>query len=223
MSLAFIGGTGPEGLGLAMRLAAAGQEVIIGSRSAERAAQAAQKVRAQLPQAKVRGLANADAAAQGDIIFITIPYDGHKETLQALASIIGDKVVVDVVVPLDFQGGGKVSAVAVEEGSAAEQAQRLLPRARVVSGFHHLDAGELMKVERPLAADVIICGDDAAAKTAAIALAEKLEGVRGLDGGRLANSRYLEAFTAVLLSLNRRYKAHTALRIVGLEDRRAEG
>ncbi|MFQ5878756.1 MAG: NADPH-dependent F420 reductase [Dehalococcoidia bacterium] len=216
MALAFVGGTGPEGLGLVMRLAKAGEEVIIGSRSPQRAAEAVQKVLAHVPQARVQGMMNAEAVAHGHVVFVTVPYGGHKETLASLAPAIGHKLVVDVVVPLDFQRGGKISAVTVEEGSAAEQAQRLLPQAQVVSGFHHLDASQLMDVGKPITADVIICGDAAEAKRTVIALAEKIAGVRALDGGRLANSRYVEAFTAVLLGFNRTYKAHTAIRIVGI-------
>ncbi len=213
--LAFIGGTGPEGLGLAARFAAAGHEIVIGSRSPERAQQAVEKIKARVPQARATGMVNQEAVRRGDIVFVTIPFAGHRDTLEALASAIGAKVVVDVVSPLSFEGG-KIAAIAVPEGSAAEQAQALLPQAQVVAAFHHLDASQLMRVEEAAEVDVLVCGDHQEAKERVMALAEKIEGVRALDGGRLANSRYLEEFTALLLSLNKTYKAHTSLKIAGI-------
>lgn len=213
--IAFIGGTGPEGLGLAMRFAKAGEEVIIGSRSEERALQAAETVREKVPQAKVRGLLNAEAAREGEIVFITVPYEGHRDTVASLASLLEDKIVVDVVVPLEFSKRG-VRAIDVPEGSAAQQAQKLLPKSRVVSGFHHLDAHLLHTVEKPMQGDILICSDDRSAKRQVMELAEKIEYVRAVDAGILANSRYLEEWTALLLNLNRIYKARTGVRIVGI-------
>ena len=215
--LAFIGGTGPEGLGLAARFAAAGHEIVIGSRKPQRAQQAVEKIKARAPQARATGMVNQEAVQRGDIVFVTIPFAGHKDTLEALAPAIGAKLVVDVVAPLSFEGG-KISVIAVPEGSAAQQAQALLPQAQVVAAFHHLDASQLMRVERPMGADVLVCADNQEAKERVMALAEKIEGVRALDGGSLANSRYLEEFTALLLSLNKTYKAHTSLKIVGIRS-----
>jgi len=213
--LAFIGGTGPEGLGLAARFAAAGHEIVIGSRSPERARQAVEKIKARVPQARARGMANQEAVQRADIVFVTIPFAGHRDTLEALAPAIGAKLVVDVVSPVSFEGG-KIAAIAVPEGSAAQQAQALLPQAQVVAAFHHLDASQLMRVERSMEVDVLVCADHQEAKERVMALAEKIEGVRALDGGRLANSRYLEEFTALLLNLNKIYKAHTSLKIAGI-------
>jgi len=213
--LAFVGGTGPEGLGLAVRFAAAGHSIIIGSRSLERAQEAAAKVRAKAPQADVEGRVNQEAVEAGEIVVVTIPFAGHRDTLEALAPAIGAKIVIDVVSPLVFEGG-QIRALPVPEGSAAQQAQALLARAVVVAAFHHLDAGSLMNVENPLDADVMVCGDHPQAKLRTMALAEQIAGVRALDGGPLANSRYLEEFTAVLLTLNKNYRTHTALRIVGI-------
>jgi len=213
--IAFIGGTGPEGLGLAMRFAKAGEEVFIGSRSQERAAEAVAKVQAKLPNARVAGGLNAEACQAGDIIFVTVPYEGHKETLTALADLLDEKVLVDVVVPLQFGGHG-VRALSVPEGSAAEQARALLPRAKVVSGFHHLDATLLQNVEKPMQGDVIVCSDHRSAKRRVMELAEKIEYLRAVDGGVLANARYLEQWTAMLLNINRIYKARTGVRIVGI-------
>lgn len=213
--LAFIGGTGPEGLGLAMRFAKAGDEVFIGSRSQERAAEAAAKIREKVPGARAQGLLNAEAVEKASIVFLTVPFAAHRETLEALRDAIGDKILVDVVVPLEFGQDGAV-AIAVEEGSAAQQARILVPRAKIVSGFHHLDASDLQRVERPMQGDVLICGDHKGAKQRIMEQAEKIEYVRALDAGGLANARYLEALTAVLLNLNKLYRAHTGVRIVGL-------
>jgi NADPH-dependent F420 reductase len=213
--LAFIGGTGPEGLGLAVRFAAAGHEIVVGSRLPERAEQAVEKIKARVPEARATGMVNREAVSRGGIVFVTIPFAGHRDTLEALAPAIGAKLVVDVVSPISFEKG-RATAVAVAEGSAAEQAQALLPQAQVVAAFHHLDASHLMRVERPMEADVLVCADHREAKERVMALAEEIEGVRALDGGPLANSRYLEEFTVLLLNLNKVYKAHTSLKIAGI-------
>ncbi|MCS7275836.1 MAG: NADPH-dependent F420 reductase [Dehalococcoidia bacterium] len=213
--IAFIGGTGPEGLGLAIRFAKAGEEVFIGSRSEQRAAEAVAKVLEKVPEGKVRGGLNAEACREGDIIFVTVPYEAHQETLASLADLIDEKILVDVVVPLQFGGHG-VRALSVPEGSAAEQARALVPKAKVVSGFHHLDATLLQNVEKPMQGDVIICSDHRSAKRKVMELAEKIAYLRAVDGGVLANSRYLEEWTALLLNINRIYKARTGVRIVGI-------
>ncbi|MBI4300811.1 MAG: NADPH-dependent F420 reductase [Chloroflexi bacterium] len=214
--LAFIGGTGPEGLGLAMRFAAAGDEIVIGSRALERAQEAAAKVKEVVREAKVSGAENADAVRQGDLIILSIPYSGQRQTLEALRDIIGDKVVLNVIAPLQFEKG-RISAIRVEEGSAAQQAQLLLPDAKVVSAFQNLSAEELQEIEHPMPCDVIVCGDHKEPKEQVMRLAEKIKGVRALDGGKLENSRYVEDFTALLLILNRRYKTQTAIKIEGIK------
>jgi len=213
--IAFVGGTGPEGLGLACRFALAGEEVGIGSRSRERAVEAAAKVRAKVPEARVFGDENQDVVRRGEIIFVTLPFTAHRSTLEGLREEIGDKVVIDVTVPVAFQEGIFV-AVPVAEGSAAEQTQALLPQARVASGFHHLDAAHLMRVERAVEGDIIVCGDHREAKEAALALAAEVQGARAVDGGPLQSARYLEAFTVLLLTLNKLHKARTGLHITGL-------
>jgi hypothetical protein len=213
--IAFIGGTGPEGLGLAMRFAKSGNVVFIGSRSEERAAEAVQKVKEKLPEAEVYGGLNAEGAGKADIVFITVPADAHESTLRDLAGAIGDKVLVDVVVPMVWDKDGP-RAIPVEEGSAAQQARALVPKAKVVSAFHHLDGTQLQKVEKPMQGDVIVCGDHKGAKKKVMELVEQIEYVRALDGGPLANSRYTEEFTVLLLHINKIYKAHSGLRIVGV-------
>jgi len=213
--IALIGGTGLEGMGLALRLAQAGERIIIGSRSEARAREAADRVKARLPQADVRGAENAAAAREADVIVVTVPYEGHQETLELLRDHIAAKVVIDAVVPLEL-GRGRVSVLPVEEGSAAQQAQRLLPRARVAAAFQHINAERLADLDAFLDADVVVCGDDPDAKRAAMALAEKIGGVRALDGGGLANARYLEQTTALLVVLNRIHKARSSIRFTGI-------
>lgn len=215
MKIAILGGTGDEGLGLAIRYAWAGEEVIIGSRALERAEAAARRVREVVPDGQVSGMVNEAAAAAGDMVFISVPYAGLRGTVSALAPLLAGKIVVSLVVPLQFGKSGP-HALRVEEGSAAEQAQALAPQARVVGAFHTLSAHELMDPEKDLGCDVIVCADDRAARRAVMALAEKLRGVRAVDGGALAYSRYVEDFTALLISINRRYKAHSGIRITGL-------
>ena len=213
--IALIGGTGPEGIGLALRLAQAGERIIIGSRSEARARAAADKIRARLPQADVRGAENAAAAQEADVIIVTVPCEGQEETLELLRDHIAAKVVIDTVVPLDL-GRSRVSVLPVEEGSAAQQAQRLLPRARVAAAFQHINAERLADLDAPLDADVVVCSDDPDAKRTAMALAEKMKGVRALDGGGLANARYLEEMTALLVTLSRIYNARAGVRFTGI-------
>jgi hypothetical protein len=212
--IGIIGGTGPEGLGLAMRFAKAGDRVAIGSRSQERAEDAERKVKKALPEAKVRGLVNAEAVEQTEVVFLTVPWDAHQSTLENLAEAIGDKILVDVVVPMLFDRG-QPKAILVDEGSAAQQARAVARQAKVVSAFHHLDGSDLQKIERPMQGDVLVCGDHRGAMKKVMALVERIEYVRALDAGGLSNSRYLEEWTVMLLHLNRIHKAHTGVRIVG--------
>jgi NADPH-dependent F420 reductase len=213
--IAIIGGTGPEGLGLAMRFTKAGHMVYIGSRSEERAAEAVEKVKAKLPEGDVFGGLNAEGAEKADFVFLTVPSDAHHDTLVDLEEAIGEKVLVDVVVPMLWDKDGP-RALPVEEGSAAMQAGALLPKAKVVSGFHHLDGSELQKIDKPLQGDVIIAGDHKPSKKKVMDLVEQIEYVRALDGGALANSHYLEEFTVQLLQINKIYKAHAGVRITGI-------
>jgi len=215
VKIAILGGTGDEGLGLAMRLAGAGDEVIIGSRSAERALEAAHTVREKVPFGHVSGMANDAAAEAAEVVIVSVPYAAQRDTLTALAPLLAGKIVVSVVVPLQFGKGGP-HAVRVEEGSAAEEARAILPDARIASGFHNLSATKLMEVDSSLDCDVVVCGDDAEAKRTAMELAEKMEGARAIDGGPLAYSRYAEDLTALILALNRRYKAHASVKFTGL-------
>ncbi len=213
--IGFIGGTGPEGRGLALRFAMAGEEVVIGSRSRERAQEAVEDVLGRAPDLAVTGAENADAAQSADTVFVAVPYGAHRDTVSGLSDLLKGKIVVDVVVPLAFEKG-RVRALTVEEGSVAEQAQQLLPDAQVVGAFHSISAQELLVPDAVLDCDVVVCADDAEARDRVMALAELIKGVRALDGGGLATSRYVEALTALLLNMNRIYKAHSAIKIVGI-------
>jgi NADPH-dependent F420 reductase len=214
VKVAFIGGTGPEGKGLAYRFALAGHEAIIGSRSAERADEAAREIAGRV-STSVRGAENADAAREADLVVLTVPYDAQAATLPALRDAVAGKIVVSTAVPLSFQGG-KPAMRAVPEGSAAEQAQALLPQARVVGAFQNLGAAKLWAGDDPLDQDVLVCGDDADAKREVMSLAEAIRGVRAVVGGPLAASRYVEGITVLLIGVNKRYKATTGVRIVGI-------
>lgn len=213
-TIGLIGGTGPEGKGLAARFARAGMEVIIGSRSTERGQEAADEV-AALSGGSLRGATNEDAALQSDIIILTVPYSGMVDTISSLVDAIGDKIVVSAVVPLQF-GKGKVSMQAIEEGSASEQAQHLLPNARVVGAFHNLAAGHLIDVDHEMHGDVLVCGDDAEAVRRIIGLSEQIRELRGVNCGPLSASHFIEGVTALLININRNYKKETHVQIFGI-------
>jgi hypothetical protein len=213
-SIGLIGGTGPEGRGLAARFARAGLAVTIGSRSAERGEEAAREVQGLVPGARLRGTTNA-GAAEAEIVVITVPYDAQKDTLPPLAGAVAGRIVVSTVVPLHFSRA-RIAMLEVEAGSAAEEARALLPGARLVAAFHNLSASHLLDMQHGLEGDVIVCSDDAEALQSVIGLAGAIEGIRGVNGGPLANSRYVEGLTALLLNINRIHKAETHIRIVGI-------
>jgi 8-hydroxy-5-deazaflavin:NADPH oxidoreductase len=212
--LAFLGGTGDQGRGLARRLALAGHSVVLGSRSAERAAEAAASVRAGLPEdADVSGATNAEAAERAEIAVVAVPYDGHAPLLADLAAALRGKIVIDCVNPLGFDGQGAF-ALDVAEGSAAQQAAALLPDSVVVAAFHHVSAVLLLDpaVDR-VDTDVLVLGEDRAATDTVQALVADIPGMRGVYAGRLRNAHQVEALTANLIAVNRRYKAHAGLRV----------
>ncbi len=214
-TIAVLGGTGPQGRGLARRFAAAGLEVVIGSRSAERAESTAAEL-AEAVGGSVRGADNAGAAEAGDIVVVAVPWDGHKELLGGLVEQLAGKVVVDCVNPLGFDKQGAY-ALEVEEGSAAQQAAAILVDSTVVGAFHNVSA---VKLEDPdvteVDTDVLVLGDVREATDLVRALADTIPGVRGVYGGRLRNAHQVEALTANLISINRRYKAHAGLRITDI-------
>ena len=206
-----LGGTGPQGRGLAYRLARAGQQVVIGSRSAERA----QEKAAELGFG-VRGADNAATAAQSDIVIVAVPWEGHAELLASLRAELAGKIVVDCVNPLGFDKQGAYALVP-EEGSAAQQAAVLLPDSRVTAAFHHLSAVLLLDQSvDEVGIDVLVLGEERAATDAVQALANRVPGMRGVFAGRLRNAHQVESLVANLISVNRRYKAHAGLRITDI-------
>ncbi len=208
MNVSVLGGTGEQGRGLAQRLARAGQSVMIGSRSADRA----QSIAAEIGSG-VAGGSNEDAARFGDIVIVAVPWDGHRELLESLAADLAGKIVVDCVNPLGFDKQGAF-ALSVEEGSAAQQAASVLPDSSVVAAFHHISAVLLLDDSvSSIETDVLVIGDDRDATDAVQALAGRIGGIRGIYGGRLRNAGQVEAFTANLISMNRRYKVHAGVRV----------
>ncbi|MDX6327015.1 MAG: 8-hydroxy-5-deazaflavin:NADPH oxidoreductase [Nocardioidaceae bacterium] len=216
VTVAVLGGTGPQGRGLARRFAAAGLPVVVGSRSADRAEQTAEELAGSGAGGDVRGADNLGAATAGDIVVVAVPWDGHAALLEQLAEVLGGKVVVDCVNPLGFDKQGAF-ALSVAEGSAAQQAAALLPDSTVVAAFHHVSAVTLDDpAVTSVDTDVLVLGDDREATELVQALAGVIPGVRGLYGGRLRNASQVEALTANLISVNRRYKAHAGVRITDL-------
>jgi 8-hydroxy-5-deazaflavin:NADPH oxidoreductase len=209
--IGILGGTGEQGRGLARRFAMAGHPVIIGSRSHDRAHAVAREV-----GQGVRGLANRDAAREAGLVIAAVPWEGHGELLSGLAPELAGKIVVDCVNPLGFDARGAYP-LPVAEGSAAEQAATLLPGSRVVAAFHHVSAVLLLDPEvTSIDQDVLVLGDDRPATDLVQALAARIPGVRGIYAGRLRNCRQIEALTANLVSINRRYKAHAGLRVTDI-------
>lgn len=222
--IAIIGGTGDQGKGLALRWARAGFEIVIGSRDRERARTASAEMRAMLSASgagdiKLDAATNTDAAANASIIVLTIPFAAHIPTLKEIREKIQTgALIVDVTVPLEPAVGGKPTRVlGVWAGSAAEQCREFAPEgARVVSAFQNVSAAALADLDCKVECDIIVCGDDKEAKQRVRPLVDALPGCRYIDGGPLANSRTVEALTALLIGFNIRYKTHTGLRITGI-------
>jgi hypothetical protein len=215
--VSFVSGTGPAGFGLAERFARAGDEVIIGSRAQERAEGARARVLEHVPDGRVHAAENADAVADGEVAFLTMPPQAQRGSVESLAGVLGGKIVVSMANPLTVEAG-RVSTWFPEAGSLAEEVQHLVPTARVVGAFHEIHVRRFAHLDRPIDSDTIVTGDDDIAKQEVIRLARHVQGVRPLDGGPLWNTRFVEGFVAVLISLNFRYKAGTALRITGLRE-----
>jgi len=218
--IAILGGTGPEGSGLANRLARAGEHIVIGSRDAARARETAQQLRNQIGgTAQIEGADNATAAAQCEIAVLTLPFAGQAPLLKQLKTVWkAGTVVIDTTVPLAATvGGSPTRMIGVWQGSAAQAAAELLPAGvSIVAAFQNLGA-ELLAGDGPVDCDVLVCCDDDNAKKVAMELATEIPGVRALNGGKLENSRIVESITALLIGLNIRYKIHSAgLRFTGL-------
>lgn len=218
-SIGIVGGTGPLGRGLAVRWATAGYDVWIGSRTADKAEDIAERVRQRAGgDVRVSGGDNLAVVRGADIVVVTVPYEAQADTLPDLREAIGDKLVVNVVNPMVFDDVGP-KAVPVEEGSAGQQCQRLLPDARVVSAFHDVAAARLWDVASSVDCDVLICGDDDDATHRVAHLAADIPGMWGVNCGPLRNSVHIENMTPVLLFINRYYGIKAGLRIDGIERR----
>ncbi|MGQ0837703.1 NADPH-dependent F420 reductase [Actinokineospora sp.] len=213
LKVGVLGGTGPQGRGLALRWAKAGIAVVLGSRSAERAEAAAAELRAGAGVEHISGLDNTACAADADVVLVAVPWEGHRELLESLRDELAGKIVIDCVNPLGFDKQGPF-ALPVQEGSAAQQAEQVLPDSRVTAAFHHVSAIHLGDLERSeVDTDVLVLGDDREATDLVRALADAIPGMRGIYGGRLRNAHQVEAFTANLIAINKRYQAHAGIRV----------
>jgi NADPH-dependent F420 reductase len=208
LTIGVLGGTGDQGRGLATRFGRAGLSVLVGSRDSARAAAAAAEI-----GSSVRGVANEECALASDVVVVAVPWEGHAALLESLRDALAGKVVVDCVNPLGFDAQGSY-ALPVAEGSALQQAIALLPASRVVGAFHHVSAKLLADPDvEAVDLDVLVLGDDREATDLVQALAGLIPGVRGVYAGRARNAHQVEAFTANLISMNRRYRVHAGLRI----------
>jgi NADPH-dependent F420 reductase len=213
-----IGGTGALGYGLAVRLARAGQPIVIGSRKPERATDAAERLRGEVPGAQVDGLENAEAAGRGPVVFLTVPFRAQSETLTNLKEALKEgQLLVDCTVPLAAAVAGRATrTIGVWQGSAAQQAEEMAPGGvRVVSALHTVSAPTLASGD-PLDEDVLVCGDSKADKKRVADLIQLIDGLRVVDAGKLEAARIVESLTALLIGINSRYKTHAGIRITGL-------
>jgi hypothetical protein len=219
-TVALIGGTGRLGPGLALRLSRTGLSVVIGSRdrqrAEERAVEVAERVAAAGGDAAIRGATNIEAAVAGDLAILTVPFEAQMDLLPDLATALDGKVVVSTTVPVRFDPQLGPVAVAVPEGSAAEQVAGLLAGSRIVAGFHTVSSAHLSRLDHALDEDVIVCGDDDGAKAEVGQVAGLLPGVRVVDAGRLGNAHHLEQLTVLLLSINRLSRRSVGVHLTGL-------
>jgi 8-hydroxy-5-deazaflavin:NADPH oxidoreductase len=215
VKVGILGGTGPQGRGLARRLAAAGHEVLIGSRSAERAEKIAADYAEMEGAGRIAGGSNFDAAA-AELVIVTVPYDGHAALLSSLTEELAGKIVVDCVNPLGFDKRGPFP-LGIPAGSAAEEAQQLLPDSTVIAAFHHVSA---VLLDDPtvdhFSDDVLVLGEDREAVAVVCELASAIPGARGIYAGRLRNAGQVEALAANLIAINRRYRTHAGITITGV-------
>jgi NADPH-dependent F420 reductase len=220
-SVTIIGASGALGFALSVRLASAGVEVTIGSREQRRAEETAERVLAAAPGCRVNGLTNADAAAANEIVVLSVPFQSHQETVAHIGEVMHEgQLVIDATVPLAASVGGRATRMlGVWQGSAAQQAQELLPEGvSVVGALHTVSAATLADLEAALDEDVLIVGDRRADKARAAALIGHIEGLRCVDAGRLEMARIVESLTALLIAVNGRYKTHAGISLTRLPD-----
>jgi 8-hydroxy-5-deazaflavin:NADPH oxidoreductase len=216
-----VGGTGALGFGLALRLAAAEQEVVIGSRDAGRAEEAAARIRERVSNALVAGMENAAAAALGEVVLLTVPFRAQSENLTNLKGTLREgQILVDATVPLAAAVSGKATRLlGVPQGSAAEQAQEMVPDGvTVISALHTVDASTLSDLAKKLDQDVLICGDRKDPKRKVAELIDLIPGLRPVNAGALETARFVEALTPLLISVNIRNKSHAGVKLTGLPD-----
>lgn len=216
-----LGGTGALGAGLGLRWAIAGAPVVLGSRVAERGEEAAAKIREEVPGAEVRGMENAAAAAAAEIVFLTVPFRAQSENLNNLREALRPgQILVDCTVPLAAAVGGKATrSLGVWQGSAAEQAQEMVPDGvTVVAGVHTISAPNCHDLDHELDEDVLLCGDKKADKARVARLIELIPGLRAVNAGSLEMARIVEQLTPMLISVNSRYKTHAGIKLTGLPD-----
>jgi 8-hydroxy-5-deazaflavin:NADPH oxidoreductase len=218
-SIGILGGTGALGGGLAYRWAAAGLPVTIGSRNDERAAEAAARTSSGIPTAhSLAGTGLIECAANADVVVVAVPWDAHKETLEQIRDAARGKIVIDVVNPLAFDKGGAY-APPVQEGSAAQQAQALLPDSHVVAAFHHVSSVLLSDLTtESVDTDVMVLGDDADSTKKVQELVRLIPGMRGIYAGKLRTAAAVEGLTANLIAVNRRYKTHAGIGLTNVEE-----
>jgi 8-hydroxy-5-deazaflavin:NADPH oxidoreductase len=216
-----IGGTGALGFGLAVRLATAGTPIVIGSRAPERAAEAAARAAQQVPDASFEGLENGEAAQRCEVVFLCVPFRNQAENLGNLAPVMREgQLLVDATVPLAAAVGGKATrTLGVPQGSAAQQAAEMAADGvRVVSALHTISAAILGDLDHALDEDILICGDKRADKREAAEIIGRIPGLRCVDAGRLEMARIVEPLTALMISMNARYKTHAGIRVTGLPE-----
>jgi len=216
VKIGLVGGTGPAGVGLAERLAAAGHHVLVGSRNVERAEATRATVLEHVPSSMVDACENRDAVAAAEIVFLTVPPDAQRSTVQGLAADLAGKTVVSISNPIRVENKRPI-VEAPDAGSLAEEVAALVPSARVVGALHEIRVSRFADLSHPINADTIITGDDDDAKRTVMRVVQQIPGIRAIDGGSLSNTRYVEGFVAVLISINFRYKAGSSYRITGLK------
>jgi NADPH-dependent F420 reductase len=217
--VAIIGATGALGFGLALRWGRAGVPVIFGSRDAGRAAEAVERAKAAVPDADFSGFENAEAATKAEVVLLAVPFRNQSENLTNLKPVlVPDQILVDATVPLAAAVSGRATRMlGVWQGSAAQQAQEMAPEGvRVVSALHTISAPLCGDLGHDLDQDILVCGDRREDNQRVIALIERIEGLRGVDAGRLEMARIAESLTALLISINARHKTHAGIKITGL-------
>lgn len=220
-TLGFLAGTGPLGQGLALRLAAAGHKVLIGSRRKDKAEAVVAELLSGREDLPVVGVTNQEAAEQAEVVYLMFPWESQASYLPGVAGAIGGKIAVSVISPLAFDDHGPYMPQ-LDAGSSAEEARDLLPEARIVSAFHDVAAKKLLNLAKPVETDVLVCGDDPEAKAVVLGHADAIPGMRGVDAGGLRMSRQLEGLTAVLVAINQRYRVRAGIRVTGLSEEKRQ-